>query len=56
MRSRLRDLAWTQIAIIDEDFARSVAGTEPRSAFERVVAEVCLDRVSAVAAREVSRC
>ena len=55
MQSRLRDLGWTEIEIIDEDLGRSAAGSEARSGFERMVAEVCLGRVGAVAAREVSR-
>jgi len=55
MQSRLRDLGWVDIDIIDEDLGRSASGTEARSGFERMVAEVCLGRVGAVAAREVSR-
>jgi DNA invertase Pin-like site-specific DNA recombinase len=55
MQNRLRDLGWTEIEVIDEDLGRSAAGTEARSGFERMVAEVCLGRVGAVAAREVSR-
>jgi DNA invertase Pin-like site-specific DNA recombinase len=55
MQTRLRDLGWTEIEIIDEDLGRSAAGTQTRSSFERMVAEVCLGRVGAVAAREVSR-
>jgi DNA invertase Pin-like site-specific DNA recombinase len=55
MQARLRDLGWTAIEVIDEDLGRSAAGTEARSGFERMVAEVSLGRVGAVAAREVSR-
>lgn len=55
MQARLRDLGWTEIEVIDEDLGRSAAGTVARSGFERMVAEVCLGRVGAVAAREVSR-
>lgn len=55
MQSRLRDLGFTDIEVIDEDLGRSAAGTQVRSGFERMVAEVCLGRVGAVAAREVSR-
>lgn len=55
MQSRLRDLGFTDIEIVDEDLGRSAAGTQVRSGFERMVAEVCLGRVGAVAAREVSR-
>ncbi|MER8970810.1 recombinase family protein [Mesorhizobium sp. M0808] len=39
----------------DEDLGRSAAGGVTRSGFERMVAEVCLGKVGAVAAREVSR-
>lgn len=55
MQARLRELGWTEIEIIDEDLSRSACGTETRSGFERMVAEVSLGRVGAVAAREVSR-
>jgi DNA invertase Pin-like site-specific DNA recombinase len=55
MQTRLRDLGFSDIEVIDEDLGRSAAGTQARSGFERMVAEVCLGRVGAVAAREVSR-
>ncbi|MGA8708414.1 MAG: recombinase family protein [Steroidobacteraceae bacterium] len=55
MQTRLRDLGFSDIEVIDEDLGRSAAGTVTRSGFERMVAEVCLGRVGAVAAREVSR-
>jgi DNA invertase Pin-like site-specific DNA recombinase len=55
MQARLRDMGFTNIEVIDEDLGRSAAGTQARSGFERMVAEVCLGRVGAVAAREVSR-
>ncbi len=55
MRERLEQLGWEQIEIIDEDQGRSAAGTVERSGFERMVADVCLGKVGAVAAREVSR-
>ncbi len=55
MQQRLRDLGWREIEVIDEDLGRSAAGTQTRTGFERMVAEVCLGRVGAVAAREVSR-
>jgi len=55
MQTRLRDLGFTNIEVIDEDLGRSASGTQVRSGFERMVAEVCLGRVGAVAAREVSR-
>ena len=55
MQSRLRELGFTDIEVIDEDLGRSAAGSQARSGFERMVAEVCLGRVGAVAACEVSR-
>jgi DNA invertase Pin-like site-specific DNA recombinase len=55
MEQRLKELGWSQIEIVDEDLGCSAAGTTQRNGFERMVAEVCLGRVGAVAAREVSR-
>src|SRR5471032_1246166 len=55
MEDRLRHLGWKEIEIIDEDLGRSAAGSVARAGFERMVAEVCLGKVGAVAAREVSR-
>jgi DNA invertase Pin-like site-specific DNA recombinase len=55
MQARLRDLGFAEIEVIDQDLGRSAAGTVARSGFERMVAEVSLGRVGAVAAREVSR-
>jgi DNA invertase Pin-like site-specific DNA recombinase len=55
MQEHLRRLGWQEIEIIDEDLGRSAAGTTARAGFERMVAQVCLGQVGAVAAREVSR-
>ena len=55
MRQRLVELGWIEIEIVDEDLGKSAAGATERSGFERMVAEVCLGKVGAVAAREVSR-
>ncbi len=55
MEDRLRQLGWSAVEVIDEDLGRSAAGHVVRAGFERMVAEVCLGRVGAVAAREVSR-
>jgi DNA invertase Pin-like site-specific DNA recombinase len=55
MRDRLAQLGWSAIEIIDEDLGCSAAGGTTRAGFERMVAEVCLGKVGAVAAREVSR-
>ena len=55
MRERLTVLGWSEIEMIDDDLGISAAGTATRAGFERMVAEVCLGKVGAVAAREVSR-
>ncbi|HYV74261.1 MAG TPA: recombinase family protein [Candidatus Binatia bacterium] len=55
MRDRLCSLGWRDIEVVDEDLGRSASGTVTRAGFERMVAEVCLGHVGAVAAREVSR-
>ncbi|NEU99561.1 recombinase family protein [Bradyrhizobium uaiense] len=55
MRDRLTALGWSKIEVIDDDLGRSAAGSVQRAGFERMVAEVCLGKVGAVCAREVSR-
>ena len=55
MRDRLSTLGWSEIEVIDDDLGRSAAGGVQRAGFERMVAQVCLGKVGAVAAREVSR-
>jgi DNA invertase Pin-like site-specific DNA recombinase len=55
MRDRLTALGWSRIETIDDDLGRSAAGGVARAGFDRMVAEVCLGKVGAVAAREVSR-
>ena len=55
MRERLAGLGWSEIETIDDDLGRSAAGSVVRAGFDRMVAEVCLGKVGAVAAREVSR-
>ena len=55
MRDRLTTLGWSEIEVIDDDLGRSAAGGVQRAGFERMVAQVCLGKVGAVAAREVSR-
>src|ERR1700751_1175671 len=52
MEERLHQLGWREIEIVDDDLGRSAAGTITRAGFERMVAEVCLGQVGAVAARE----
>jgi hypothetical protein len=48
METRLRQLGWRKIEVIDEDLGRSAAGSVQRAGFERMVAEVCLGKVGAV--------
>src|SRR6059058_2541277 len=55
MRERLVALGWSEIEVVDDDLGRSAAGGVLRAGFERMVAQVCLGKVGAVAAREVSR-
>jgi excisionase family DNA binding protein len=55
MRDRLGALGWRDVEVIDEDLGKSAAGSVDRTGFRRLVAEVSLGRVGAVAAREVSR-
>ena len=55
MEERLQQLGWREVEVVDDDLGRSAAGTVTRAGFERMVAEVCLGKVGAVAAREVSR-
>lgn len=55
MRDRLLDLGFVEVEVIDEDLGKSAAGSIERSGFRRLVAEVSLGQVGAVAAREVSR-
>src|SRR2546423_8025849 len=55
MRDRLTTLGWSEIEVIDDDLGRSAAGGVQCAGFERMVADVCIGKVGAVAAREVSR-
>jgi DNA invertase Pin-like site-specific DNA recombinase len=55
VEQRLHELGWREVEIIDEDLGRTASGTVVRSGFQRIVSEVCLGKVGAVAAREVSR-
>ena len=55
MAARLKELGWAEVEIVDDDLGKSASGAVDRSGFERMVAEVCLGQVGAVAAREVSR-
>ena len=63
MRDRLSDLGWSRIETVDDDLGRSAAGGvmleaclwHDREGFDRMIADVCLGKVGALAAREVSR-
>ena len=55
MRDRLKRLGFTHIETIDDDLGRSASGSAERAGFDRMVAQVCLGKVGAVAAWEVSR-
>jgi DNA invertase Pin-like site-specific DNA recombinase len=55
MKQRLHSLGWREVEVIDEDLGRSATSTVGRTGFQRMVAEVCLGKVGAIAAREVSR-
>src|SRR5262245_10991047 len=55
MRDRLTALGWSRIETVDDDLGRSAAGGVARAGFDRMVDELCLGKVGAVAAREVSR-
>src|SRR6516164_1643396 len=55
MRDRLIALGWSEIETVDDDLGRSAAGGVARAGFERMVAEVCLGKVGAVAARELAQ-
>ena len=55
MKQRVTFLGWSEVEIVDADLGRSAASTADRVGFLRMVTDVCLGRVGAVAAREVSR-
>jgi DNA invertase Pin-like site-specific DNA recombinase len=55
MEARVRSLGWKDVEVIDEDLGRSATSVVGRAGFQYLVAEVCLGKVGAVVAREVSR-
>lgn len=55
MQQRLESLGWQEVDVIDDDLGRSGESSATRAGFQRLVAEVCLGNVGAVAAREISR-
>jgi DNA invertase Pin-like site-specific DNA recombinase len=46
---------WHEVEVIDADLGKSASGDVGRRGFERLLAQVCLGAVGAVAARELSR-
>lgn len=55
MQVRLRQLGWNDIEVIDEDLGVSASGNQSRQGFDRMVTQVCMGTIGAVAARELSR-
>ena len=54
LQEQAKQLAWTNIIVIDEDLGRSGSGTA-RSGFERLLGAVCEGSVGAVLSLEISR-
>jgi DNA invertase Pin-like site-specific DNA recombinase len=55
MRARLEELGWREIDVVDDDLGCTARGVIVRTGFDRMVADVCLGKVGAVATRELSR-
>jgi len=55
MQEHVQQLGWSQVEVVDDDLGLSASGVVSRVGFEKMVAEVCLGEVGAVAARELSR-
>lgn len=55
MQQRLQALGWSDVEVVDDDLGRSGQSSAARTGFQRMVAQVCLGSVGAVAAREISR-
>ena len=55
MKTRINQLGWRDIEVVDDDSSISASGAEDRCGFERMVAQVCMGKVGAVVARELSR-
>lgn len=57
MVDRMVSLGWknADVEIVDDDLGVSASGSMERPGFRRMVADVCLGRIGAVAARELSR-
>ena len=55
MKQKLQSYGWKDVVVIDEDLGLSGASAVERRGFQKMVAEVCVGNVGAIAAREVSR-
>ncbi len=55
MAGCLKRYGWQEVEVIDADLGKSASGSVGRAGFERLLAQVCLGEVGAVAARELSR-
>src|SRR5262249_10544426 len=55
MKQHVLSLGWRDVEVIDEDLGLSAVSAVDRTGFQRMVAEVCLGKVGAIVAREVSR-
>jgi DNA invertase Pin-like site-specific DNA recombinase len=55
MQQRLELLGWQEVDVVDDDLGRSGESSATRTGFQRMLAEVCMGDVGAVAAREISR-
>jgi DNA invertase Pin-like site-specific DNA recombinase len=55
MQQRLELLGWQEVDVVDEDLGRSGESSAMRTGFQRMIAEVCMGEIGAVAAREISR-
>ena len=55
LAERARQLGWCAVTIIDDDLGRSASGNIERAGFERLLADVCQEKVGAIFAIEASR-
>ena len=52
MKQRLHSLGWREVEVIDDDLGYSGTSTVERVGFQKMVAEVCLGKVGAIAATD----
>ena len=55
LKDKLAELGFTSIEVIDADLGKSAAGYAARQGFTKILNDVCIERVGAVAAWEASR-